>query len=477
MNSSKKTMYNTIIFCLLFWPAALPAAQAQQVEVSIGDTLIHLYEPFSVSVSIFNEEFRTLSAFPDYAQFKKGERFTESTTENTTEGAIVKHTITQYYYPQKEGTWQLPPRSMQVNDTIIKLPPLKIEVLPPPEGQEPPEWYEPPLSREEAEDLPARDVYLLLYTNKDTVYIGEEFHLRLSLLVSKQLRAAYEFPDIGKQMLRLSKRLSPVQCWIEDFTIHQLYAQEVLFQGKKYDSYTLFAASFFPFQTGDILIPAPYVEARKAGDNDSTTFRLYADSARVHVKALPPHPLASKVPVGNFYLDEKLSIPNGMLSVLTGNVVEYSLAIVGYGNIASVPPPVVHPPAPLEVYENGSVQNIKRAGTSVFGTKLFRYRLVARNPGKYPLGQYMMFIFFNPIEGRYDTLRPQRVLEAVGAPLPDAHKKQIKQAYQAYRPEASWIHKLHLTAWVWAHRRYFLYALGGIGALCLFVFGFKNKNP
>jgi hypothetical protein len=476
MNSAIKTKYSTIslLFLLLFTASR---AGAQQVEVATGDTLLHLYEPFSISVSIFNEEFRTLSAFPDYPLLKKGERFTESTTENSNEGAIVKHSITQYYYPQEEGYLHLPERSMQVNDSIVKIPALSLHVLPPLEGQEAPEWYETPLSKEEQEALPAQDVYLLLYLNKDTVYIGEEFHLRLSLLVSKQLRAAYEFPDIGKQMLRLSKTLTPVQCWVEDFTIHQLYAQEVTFQGKKYDSYTLFAASFFPFQTGDIVIPAPYIEGNKAGKGIDTGFRLYADSARVHVKALPPHPLATRVPVGNFYLDEKLSIPNNMLSAVTGHVVEYSLAIVGYGNIASVPPPAMQVPAGLDVYENGSVQNIKRAGTSVFGTKLFRYRLVARNPGKYPLGQYIAFVYFNPSEARYDTLRPRSVLEVVGAPLPDAHKKQIKAAYEAYRPEAPWVHYLHLPARLWLHRQYVLYSLTGIAILCLLLFLLKNRRP
>lgn len=472
MNNAKKTIYSTIIV-FLFHLLLVPAGKAQQVKISIGDTLIHLYEPFSVSVSIFNEEFRTLSAFPDYPRFQKGERFTESTTENTNEGVIVKHSITQYYYPQKEGTWRLPARSMQVNDTIVKLPPLTIKVLPSPERKSPLEWQEPFISREEEGKLPSQDIYLLLFVNKDSVYIGEEFHLRLSLLVSKQLRATYEFPDIGKQMLRLSKALSPMQCWIEDFTIRQLYAQEVLFQGRKYDSYILFAASFFPFQTGDISIPAPYVEVRKAGSSDSLPFRLYAESAHIHVKALPPHPLASKVPVGNFYLNEKLST----LNTLTGKVVEYSLAIVGYGNIASVPPPIVQAPASLEAYEHGSIQNIKRAGTSVFGTQLFRYRLVARNPGKYPLGEYMLFVYFNPMEGRYDTLRPQSVLEAIGAPLPDDRKKQIREAYQNYRPEAPWMHHLHLPTWFWVHRHFFLYGMASVATLCLLVFLFQKRRP
>lgn len=460
MKNSIKSKYSPIFFfcfaCFLAY-----TGYAQRITAAWSDTLIHIYEPLLFSLSIENEELYRIGKLPYLAGFREGERFTETITEQTDQGAVVQHTLVQYYYPTRTGTFRLPAFQLHVNDTIIQVAGQQLRVVPAPEYMSEPEWYG--LEQEDQVLAEAsfnkQDIQLLLYLSKDTVFVGEEFHLTLSLLVSKELRVAYEFPDINKQMLSLAKQLSPMQCWIEDFTIHQLYAREVVFRKKRYDAYTLFSASFFPSQPGSIHIPSAALHFKKLLEADSsqlTWLSVYSDSAIVYVKPLPQHPLMKQVAVGVFFLDDKLYTDTDNLK--TGEVIDYGIAIAGYGNLAALAAPQVIYTPDLEIYPGKWVQNIRRAGVRVFGTKLFRYRLLVRQAGSYELGRYFYFVYFNPQLGRYDTLRPRTQIKVEGAAVEDARMLAIRRAYESHRTSIPAYLKAPYALWKY-HKTWFFILL------------------
>src|SRR5690606_27516484 len=89
----------------------------------------------------------------------------------------------------------------------------------------------------------------------------------------------------------------------------------------------------------------------------------------------------------------------------TGRSVAYAFSILGEGNISAIQKPDVTNNAAFEFYEPNIRMDVRRNNGRVSGTKTFNYFLIPREPGRYDLGNYFRWIFFNPETGKYDTLR------------------------------------------------------------------------
>ena len=60
------------------------------------------------------------------------------------------------------------------------------------------------------------------------------------------------------------------------------------------------------------------------------------------------------------------------------------------------------------------LQNIRRGGGRVRGTKTFNYYMIPNEPGEYDMGDYFSWIYFNVNKDDYDTLRSDYVLKVGG---------------------------------------------------------------
>src|SRR6185295_5145367 len=136
----------------------------------------------------------------------------------------------------------------------------------------------------------------------------------------------------------------------------------------------------------------------------------YSKPKAVKVKELPPHPLRDAVAVGNYKLDERL--PRTELQ--TGQSISYDFNVYGEGNISSIAKPTITNKSAFDFYEPNVKQSINREGGRVTGMKSFSYFMIPTEPGKYKLGYYFQWIFFNPQTKKYDTLKSKEVVNVIG---------------------------------------------------------------
>jgi len=154
---------------------------------------------------------------------------------------------------------------------------------------------------------------------------------------------------------------------------------------------------------------------------------LKTQAINIEVKPIPK--TEKKVPVGRFQWQEAISY----LKIQTGQAVNYQVNLVGSGNFAMLNLTQITE-KDLEVYTPIIEQVIRKTPTQLLGIKTFKYAIVAKKPGKYPLKNLFYLVYFNTEKQRYDTLRSRLTLEVSGKAIENISledsqlQKEIKNA-------------------------------------------------
>ncbi len=397
---------------------------AQDITIEIGPTEIALNQMFTVSVVVKNDRLRSYDDFPDIDGFVKQGTSSSSST-NIINGQISStQSITQNY---AQGTYILRPFKIEVNGKTVDSRGASIQVGPPLQRQQGnPFSYDPfddffgrPNQPQEYEDVEA-DAFFSLSTNKEEVYVGEGLLTTLAFYVSENNRATLQFYEISRQISEILKKIKPENCWEENFNIDKINGKQVTINGKRYTQYLLYQAVFYPLNLEDIVFPSVGLEMIKYkvaknpsffGRNRQENYQTFNTKAKkVKVLELPPHPLKDQVSVGNYRLNENIS----ELNLQTGQSFSYNFNIVGEGNISALNNPMVIEDEKFDFYPPNIRQNINRANNRVTGSKSFTYYGIPREPGSYKLGNYFKWIYFNPDQQKYDTLRSELAVSVTG---------------------------------------------------------------
>ncbi len=412
--------------CLLLFVSLNTLAWAQNVQVQLGPEEIGENQMWTITVVVSNDQLRTYTAFPDIDGFRKRGTSTQSQTSIINGHVSTTQAVIMTYQPTRQGVFNVPAFEMTVNNVLVKSPAKKITVGPAAQTQARDPFGRDPFrdffgGREETEFVDVKDeAQLALSTNKDEVYVGEGFVATLSFLIADNNRATMQFHELGPQLSDILKKLKPTNCWEENFNIENIEGEQVTINGRGYTQYKIYQAAFYPLNNETIVFPSVDLEMIKFriaknpsffGQNRQEDFKTFSSRPKtVRVKELPPHPLRSSVAVGNYQLDEKITTS----SPKTGQSVGYEFNIIGEGNISSVEKPSLPKDANFDFYDPSVQQNISRESGRLTGTKSFKYFIVPKEPGKFPLGDYFNWVFFNPAKKKYDTLRSQIVLNVEG---------------------------------------------------------------
>ncbi|MGD1843685.1 MAG: BatD family protein [Thermonemataceae bacterium] len=407
-------------------------------------------EAFTISIALKNAKYEQLSSFPDLIGFTKYGRYTETYTDNSADGESVEiERIVQPYYAQQPGVYEIPSFAMNINDEVLQQPAFTITVNPPNQSGPPTQNLlidpeDPFLSGEEAVEVEdaGRDVFLAVTANKEEVFVGEGFNFTLALYVANNTPKNLEFVRISQQLNDLLKRIKPASCWEEDFNIDRLYPVEVRIDEKVYDQYKLYQASYFPFNTDTINIPAVQlnmIDNNYPEEEENHYVNLISNPKTILVKPLPPHPMRDRVMVGDFYLDEKAST----LKTQTGESFTYNFAIVGDGNIVNIPTPQIVENDTLDFYPPTTRQVVKRINNRVTGAKVFGHYVVAQSPGTVAMRHYFRFIYFSLSKQDYDTLYPKTIIEVKGAKLNKENSNLFGDFYGKLEKENNTLTSLH----------------------------------
>src|SRR5579862_2670061 len=93
--------------------------KAQNIQISLGPDEIGQNQPWTITVTINNDRFKSYDNFPDIEGFQK--RGTSSSSQtNIINGQISSsQSIIQTYVPLRQGIVQVPSFKMKVNDQLF----------------------------------------------------------------------------------------------------------------------------------------------------------------------------------------------------------------------------------------------------------------------------------------------------------------------------------------------------------------------
>ncbi len=393
--------------------------QAQNIRIILGPDEIALNQAFTITVEVQNDRIKSIDNFPEINGFNKVSQSSSSSTNIINGKYSTTQSIIQNYVPINEGTIVIKPFMITVNDKPINSPGKRVIVGPARQQQRryDPFSYDPFEEffgkRQPQEFIEIKDdAFLALTIDKDEVYIGEGFTATLGLYISASNQADLDWPtDISEQLADIKKKITPSNCWEENFKITNLNRKSVEINNKRYGHYKLFQASFFPLNNETINFPSISLNMikYKVAKNPSYFGRSRQADTKVFttkpmtvtVKELPPHPLRDQVPVGKYYLGEEISHE----TLNTGQSFTYQFTVQGEGNISAIDNPTVLESADFDFYPPNIRQNINRSNNKVRGSKTFNYYAIPKEPGEFNLGDYISLIYFDPYEEAYDTLK------------------------------------------------------------------------
>ena len=408
-------------------------SSSQEVSVSISPQKLSIGNNLQITLTVENNQIQNYGQFPDISGFRKSGISSSSSTNFINGKMSSSQSIIQNYTATEIGTFQLPGFSIQVNGKTINVKGIQIEV----DGsynepkQSPFDNFFDPFgdpfdnffdrNNEEFYEVEA-DAFLNLSTDKKSVYVGEGFNTTVSFFVSENNVADMRFYELGKQLTEIIKQIKPNNCWEENFNIENINSIPVTINNKRYNQYKIFEATYYPLNNETIRFPKLELELIKYkiskrpsffGRNKMEDFEtFYSKPLNIKVKDLPNHPLKENISVGNFKLREKINTKN----LNTGEDLNYEFEILGEGNISAISEPTINLEG-IEFYPPNSQQNIRRDQSRVYGSKKFSYYGVPSNPGNYNLSNKIKWVFFDPNNGKYDTLKSNIILEVNGESL------------------------------------------------------------
>lgn len=402
-------------------------AKAQKIEITLGPDQIGENQAWTITVTVQNDRLKSYDNFPDIDGFRKRGTSTQS-TQNIINGHISSsQSIIMTYVPLQQGTFTVPDFEMKINDQPIRVAGKRVKVGPAVQQQSDPfrSFFDRSpddfFGRGETEFVDVSDdAFLALSTSKDEVYTGEGFNTTLAFYVSEDNRAPLQFYELGRQLSEILKKLKPNNVWEENFNIENIEGESVTIGNKDYTRYKIYQATYYPLNAEPIVFPRVSLEMIKFkvaknpsffGQNRKEDYKtFYSKPKTIRVKELPEHPLKDVVAVGNYKLSEMMPSTD----VSTGKSVSYVFNIFGEGNISAIQKPKIPTDANFEFYEPNVRMDIKRDNGRVTGTKSFNYFLIPKEPGRYDLKNYFQWVYFNPEEKKYDTLRSKLTLYVTG---------------------------------------------------------------
>ncbi|MEO9965924.1 MAG: BatD family protein [Reichenbachiella sp.] len=400
----------------------------QQVSIEPGPDQIASNQAFTITLTVKNARLESYSPFPDIPGFVKRGTSSSSSTNFVNGRRSSSQSIIQNYVATAEGEFILKPFEMEVNGQKIAVKGKKIKVGPPaqrrqrndPFGSDPfQDFFGRQNAPQEFVDVKA-DAFLALTTDKSSVYPGEGFTLTLAFYVAGNNRADMRFYELSKQIPDIVKKIKPANCWEENFNIDNISGEPVEINGENYTQFKIYQAAYYPLNDETIYFPKVGLELIKYKVAKNPTFfgrnkqeelvTFETKAKQVRIKELPPHPLKESVTVGNYRLKEKISSQE----LRTGESFNYSFDVVGEGNISAIREPRLTEDDNFDIYSPNIRQDISRGHGKVRGTKSFSYYGIPNEPGDYPLGDYLQFIYFNVKTETYDTLKSEIVLTVTG---------------------------------------------------------------
>lgn len=408
------------------WSILINSLIAQDPKIRIGKKEMSIHDMFEISVSI-TEPIRTYKGFPKISGFVQFRQEKDEQTIVANGKAVRMTNFKVMYRPSGVGTYRVPAFTITINGKSVRHKGFHIKVKKEGNVQDPMlrNFFDEPVQFTELK----ADVFFDIKTDKKEIYVGEGLNVTMAIYVKYEDMNKIDFPnDLSQQLSNILKKIKPKNCWEENFNITYPIEEVVAINGKKYWQYKVFQASFYPLSAEKIIMPSVPLEVLKVQVAQLSsaftpivkhTRKAYHSKAKsVLVKPLPSHPLGNQSAVGHYEMEERIrfSNPQGQKRTTeTGKTFAYVLRIQGEGNIANVHPPKPISDSNFEFYSSSVVgDRTERKQNTVYGYRDFRYNIVPKKPGKYDLGDFIKWVYFDTHTQKFDTLRSQIQFKVIG---------------------------------------------------------------
>lgn len=399
-------------------------AYSQEVAIRLGPDQFAINQLWTITITVQNERLRNYSNFPEIQGLVKRGTSSSSSTNYVNGKMSSSQSIIQNYQAMSEATVVVPDFDITINNQSFSVKGKSIIATSPTQQRR--SNFQDPFQDVFRQKAPSEfieveaDAFLALTTDKNEIYLGEGITTTLAFYVAAANRADMKFYDLGAQITEIIKQIKPENSWEENFNIDNINGEPIEIKGARYTQYKIYQATYFPLNLEPINFPSVGLKLIKYNQVKNPSFfgrnrqedyeTFYSKPKTVKIKELPPHPLKDRVNVGSYKLKEAISIEK----LTTGQSFNYSFEIGGVGNISALNMPSIDPNEWFEFYEPNTVQNIRRSSNRVTGSKKFDYFGIPNEPGTYDLGDFIQWIFFDPVQEKYDTLKSEIQIQVQG---------------------------------------------------------------
>lgn len=402
---------------VLFLATALTAvAEDVQFRAQAPGQVI-VGRPFQLTYTV-NQRAKDLRA-PEFTDFDyiAGPYTSQSSSTSFVNGRRTSSftmTFTYTLMAQKEGSFSLPPATINVGGELYTSNGVKITVLPEDQPQQSGQSSSSGAVQQQGSQSAQRsssgpeqgNIFVRTLVSKTRVYEQEAILLSYKVYVAgvdlKQFTNNTSLPDFTS-FLQQKIDLNDVQLELENYN------------GRNYQTATIYSTLLYPQKSGDITIDPASFEAVLLVPNQArsrsifddffnsyttATRTLRAPGATIHVTPLPAGKPASYAGgVGKFTMDAKLSSTD----VKANEAITLTLTIRGAGNMKLLKTPAVDWPEGFEQYDPKVTNNFKTSTGGMSGTRTIEYLAIPRAAGDYTLPA-VKFGYFDTEKGQYQVL-------------------------------------------------------------------------
>ena len=409
-------MRHKLLIVLSFIGIALGAYADEVVFKASAPSQVIVGKPFQLTYTV-NQRSKDLRA-PEFTDFDvlAGPYTSTSSSVSFVNGrrtSSYEQTYTYTMMAQRAGTFTIGPATVKVDGDQVQSNGVRIQVLPEDQpsnssqsGQTATQSNSANGQTSAAGQTSSENLFVRTIASKTRVHEQE------ALMITYKLY----FANVDVAQLTNNTKLPEFTGFLKQ-EIEQGEIQTELehYNGRNYQTATLFRTILYPQHSGDIQIdPARFEAVLRVqtqqrvrsifddffGTYTNVTKMLTAPGVTIHVSALPGgKPSGFSGGVGKFTMTPSIS----QTEIQANEAVTIKLDITGSGNMKLLKTPAIDWPEGFEPYDPKVTNNFKTTTSGVSGTKSIEYLAIPRSAGEYTIPA-VKFSYFDIDDKAYKTL-------------------------------------------------------------------------
>lgn len=408
------------IFCVLQCLLCIAAGSVWADDVVFKATApsqVIVGKPFQLTYSV-NQRSKDLRApeMPDFDVLAGPYQSTSSSTSfvNGKRTSSFSQTYTYTFMAQRTGTFTIAPASIRVGGDEYTSNGVRITVLPADEQPQQSQQstgagaggHRQSQQSNHSGSVSSENLFIRTIVSKTRVHEQE------AILLSYKLY----FAGVDVAQFTNNTKIPEFTGFLkQDLEQGEIQTELEHYNGRNYQTATLYRTLLYPQHSGDIKIAPALFEAvlrvqtraqvRSIFDDffgtyTNVTRAVSAPGVTIHVDALPSgKPAGFSGGVGHFTLTPSIS----QTELQTNDAVTIRLDITGTGNMKLLKTPAIDWPEGFEPYDPKVTNNFKTTTAGVSGTKSIEYLAIPRASGDYTIPA-VTFSYFDTNDDSYKTL-------------------------------------------------------------------------